>query len=371
MVDKKEKSWRFFTGLPYLQVFMHCAVWVLLFMLNYFIVSNYPVTFRTGFHVKIWLIYIAMFYINLLLLMPYFLFRKKILFYLLFSVILIVAANYLRVDIERKYFREEIVMRRSPERPPPRFGSPGPMPDKSLRRFIFPFFGRGMVSFYGILLMFATSTSIGLIFKWQESEKKRTETEKEKLFAELSYLKKQVNPHFLFNALNNIYSLSLNKSGKTTQAVLKLSSILRYMLYESNKKQVSLKSEIETINDYIELQKLRFTDKVTVIFELIGDPSDFQIEPLLLLPVIENAFKFGADNINPSAIHILLKIDEWLDVKIVNNIVQRTDKSNDDCGIGMSNIKRRLELLYPEDHMFTYGEENDVFTVHLSFKLKR
>lgn len=368
-------------NLPTLRkVSIHVSVWLLLFFLNYLIVRDYSVTFQTWFEIKIkiWLIYIALFYINFLFLMPYFLFRKKILIYVMLTLITLFTANIFRTESELRYFRknfnpdQDFIFHPPPDEFKPKRTGPLPRHEKPPRAIFFPFLGREMFSFYGILMVYAASTTIGLIIKWQDSEKLRAETEKEKLYAELSYLKQQVNPHFLFNALNNIYSLSLSKSDMTTNAILKLSSILRYMLYETNKKQVSLKDEVEIIMNYIDLQKLRLTEKVKTDFKVTGNAGNYLIEPLLLLPFIENAFKYGADNMHASFIKINIDIaDDLLILKVENKIVLNPAKNNNDYGIGLKNIQRRLELLYPNNHTLTINENDKIFIVYLSIKLKK
>jgi hypothetical protein len=377
---------------------IHASVWILLFLLNYLIVRNYPVAFLTWFHIKTWLIYILLFYINFLFLMPYFLFRKKIFVYIVLTLALLFIFNTIRFQFIQPPPKEDSMPpARDDNRPPPRddnkpplradnrppenftfrvqpdnFRSDGPAPKKSFRWLLFPLVDGPLIPFYGMLMIYAASTTIGLIIKWQDSEKLRAETEKEKLYAELSYLKQQVNPHFLFNALNNIYSLSLSKSDLTTNAVLKLSSILRYMLYETNKKQVPLKDELDIISNYLDLQKLRLTEKVKVDYRITGNTRHYLIEPLLLLPLIENAFKYGADNMHPSFINIHIRIArDNLSLDVSNTIVQRPAKNDNDNGIGIRNTQRRLELMYAGKHTFTMSEQDDIFDVHLSIKLKK
>lgn len=357
---------------------LHLLVWALIFLLNYFLVKNYPVAFKTWFHVKVWIIYIFIFYINYLFLMPFLLFRKKAVIYAFSVLLLLLASTLIRTRVQEKYFVENFQDRFIQRRNILREKMP-PLPDEGRRDF---FNGKGLPprrpfgpfgkDFYGLLLIYAISTSIKLSEKWQDSEKKRNETEKQKLFAELSYLKKQVNPHFLFNALNNIYSLSISRSDQTTNAILKLSSILRYMLYETNSIR-PLKNEVEIIHNYIGLQKFRITNNVSITFEVDGDTQNYMIEPLLLLPLIENAFKFGVDNVNDSFIEIFLKIkeDDRLEFRVINKIVNKPVRNNEDFGIGIKNIQRRLELLYPGNHEFISEEKEQVFSVNLNIKLKR
>jgi LytS/YehU family sensor histidine kinase len=213
--------------------------------------------------------------------------------------------------------------------------------------------------------------SFRLIEKWQDDEKQKVKLEKEKVSTELSFLKQQINPHFLFNSLNSIYSLSISKSETTPDSILKLSSILRYVLYESEKELVFLHDELQTIKDYIELQKLRLTEMVTVNYKVEGISENKKIEPLLLIPIIENAFKYGVDNIKKSFIDINIKIREGkIELEVSNKIVAIADKNKTDSGIGIKNIKRRLDLLHGNNYEFDIKEENNVFSVRLKLNLK-
>ncbi|MEG0500490.1 MAG: histidine kinase, partial [Rikenellaceae bacterium] len=188
--------------------------------------------------------------------------------------------------------------------------------------------------------------------------------------AELALYKAQINPHFLFNALNSIYSLVLPHSELASDAVIKLSSILRYMLYEADKKYVSLDKEMEVIRDYLALQKFKFNDVTNVSFRIEGSLAGYSIEPLLLMTFVENAFKYGADNITPSFIAIdVAVIDGYFIMSVRNKIVIAQSKS-ENSGIGIKNIKRRLDLIYQENYMLDIKKEDgEIFSVKLKLKL--
>ncbi|HEY4335070.1 MAG TPA: histidine kinase, partial [Puia sp.] len=160
------------------------------------------------------------------------------------------------------------------------------------------------------LLVFVFSTGIKVINQWLRSEQRNKEIANEKLKAELGFLKAQINPHFLFNTLNNIYALATAQSEHTAAAVMKLSSIMRYVLSEARNDLVPLEKEIQFTSHYIELQKMRLTDKTIVDFTVKGDPLGRQIAPLLLLPFVENAFKYGISTRERSPIRILLEINK-------------------------------------------------------------
>lgn len=223
-----------------------------------------------------------------------------------------------------------------------------------------------------LFIIVLASISFRFIRKWQDDEKVKFEIDKERISNELSFLKQQVNPHFLFNAINSIYSLSLSGNPSASDAILKLSSIIRYMLYETDRKFVTLKNEIEIIEDYIELQKLRITEKVKLTFQVSGDSGPYSIAPLLLIPLIENAFKHGIDNVSNSFIDINIEIKEdALNLRIRNSIISRTETNTEKSGIGIKNIIRRLELLYPKAHTFNSSRDDGYFLVILRLALKK
>ena len=218
------------------------------------------------------------------------------------------------------------------------------------------------------LLVFVFSTGINVINQWLRSERQTKEIANEKLQAELSFLKAQINPHFLFNTLNNIYALASSQSEQTAPAVMKLSSIMRYVLTEARNDLVPLEKEIQFTSHYIELQKMRLTDKTSIDFTIKGDPLGRQIAPLLLLPFVENAFKYGISTRECSPIRILLDIKpESLYFSISNHKhFNTTLRMAGNTGIGINNTKRRLELLYAGKYELSIDDGANEFTVHLN-----
>ncbi len=204
-----------------------------------------------------------------------------------------------------------------------------------------------IISNYGIPVL---AGSIIIFKKWYIDELKNKKLAEEKLAAELSFLKSQVHPHFLFNTLNNLYALTLIKSEKTSNVVLKLSDLLDYMIYRSNDEFVALKKELEILEGYIELEKMRYNERLDLKYEIKGEPDGYQIAPLILLPFIENSFKHGASNDRTRPqIRIEFNINqEYLTLVVWNSLPE--EKLKDDSvseGIGLKNVKRRLELIYP------------------------
>ena len=206
------------------------------------------------------------------------------------------------------------------------------------------------------------STVYKFTVDWFFNEREKTELEKQKLTAELAFLKSQINPHFLFNSLNNIYSLAYQKSDSAPNAILKLSEIMRYMLYESNDSKLSLEKEIGYLKSFIELQKLRFKGDAQVVLEIEGQVAQQQIVPVLLISFVENAFKHGLATDKNHPIHINISVFED---NLMFTIKNRKNLQNKDQtgGIGMINVVRRLDLTYPGKYKLNVeNREEDYFS---------
>jgi two-component system, LytTR family, sensor kinase len=217
------------------------------------------------------------------------------------------------------------------------------------------------------VVTFALSTSFKITSEWFRNEKIKKEMENEKLTSELAFLKSQVNPHFLFNILNNICSLARKKSDDTENAIIKLSQIMRYMLYESKDEKVGLEKEIEYLQNYIELQRMRISEKVNIRFSIEGRPDSLMIEPMLLIPFVENAFKHGISYLEDCTIDISLKIDPGQLIFNVQNLIVKkgAEEIPTESGIGLKNVLRRLQLLYPGKHEITIDENEMKYMVNL------
>lgn len=211
--------------------------------------------------------------------------------------------------------------------------------------------------------------------KYHESlkEKIRSEQlEKEKLANELKYLKAQINPHFLFNSLNNLYSFVLNQSPKAPELIMRLSAMLDYILYKSQKARVGLQQEIECIEDYVELEKIRYGERLQVQVLTSGD-LHVPVAPLIFLSVVENAFKHGAsgDTGKPEILIDILTLPEQLKCRVWNTKSAFKGELNDAYkeGIGLSNIKRQLQLTYPNSHQIQIKDRDQDFEVNITLKL--
>jgi sensor histidine kinase YesM len=199
-------------------------------------------------------------------------------------------------------------------------------------------------------------------------EKEKKEIEKEKIQAELSFLRSQINPHFLFNAINDIYALAYQKNDKAPEALLKLSSMLRYMLQEGATDKVELAKEIAYLRDYIELQRIGFKNCLFFDFLLEGDLDDQKITPLLLIPFAENIFKHGVTNDPHSPAQLKIILNNQNLQLFCNNKIGHLYKDSRK-GIGLNNVRRRLELLYGNQYTFKVSEKEDIFQCYLQLKL--
>jgi hypothetical protein len=302
---------------------------------------------------------IGFFYLNANILVPKFFAQKKFIIY--FSVIILLLACFSLLPEILKYFSLE------PPRPPHpnrwhEFGySHPPREGFIIKRY-------STVSMF--LLVFLLSTLYRVAIEWFKLEKWNREIQAEKLGTELSFLKAQINPHFLFNTLNSLYILSIKKSEKAPEAILILSKIMRYVLTEAKNDKVDLDMEIDYIRQYIELQKLRLTDNVRVDFTVLGKTDGLKISPLLLIPFVENAFQYGISTHHSSPILIHLEVNRNMMMFLVenrkNNLTERTHKGN---GIGIENTRRKLQLLYPEQYKLDINDDGTTYRAKLTLDL--
>lgn len=228
---------------------------------------------------------------------------------------------------------------------------------------------RFLYALLDILPIIAIVATIKLLRSHLANQERERALEKAQLTAELNYLKAQTNPHFLFNTLNNIYALARKKSELTAPVVMQLSKILRYMLYECAVEKVPISKEIQVIEDYLALEKLRYNDRLEVDFEKEIDGSVSEIAPLLLLPFIENAFKHGVDSTRfETWVKIRLAVKNGqLNFKVAN--AKEGKVIENDQGIGLKNIRRQLALIYPEKHQLAVKETDRSYEIVLNLNL--
>ncbi|TDN37197.1 histidine kinase [Hymenobacter sp. UV11] len=210
-----------------------------------------------------------------------------------------------------------------------------------------------------LALVWVVSSALRIIGEWLDSEDLRKQLHSSQLAAELPFLKSQVNPHFLFNTLNNVYSLAELKSDDAPAAILKLSHLMRYMLYEAHAPRVPLTHELAHLRTYVDLQRLRLdAEQVPIELEVVGDPHGHLIEPMLLIPFVENAFKHGISFQQPSPIGLHLRVtDDSLTFTVRNRVFASAPAVAAGAvpmgGVGLRNVRERLRLLYPGQHTLT------------------
>jgi two-component system, LytTR family, sensor kinase len=225
-------------------------------------------------------------------------------------------------------------------------------------------------------LLLGMGTSFEMVLQWEAQRRKHESIEKEKISAELSFLKSQVNPHFLFNTLNNIYSLAERNSSQTGQSILLLSNLMRYVLYEASLGKILLTKEIKHLEEYIALNRLRIveTEKVSITFVNKVSNDRILIEPLIFISFIENAFKHGISYSASSFITVELSLveDKFLVFKVMNSKKPAGSPQLEQhhSGIGIYNTRRRLELLYPQRHHLDIMSEKDLYSVRLTIRLE-
>ncbi|UKJ06503.1 sensor histidine kinase [Solitalea lacus] len=299
------------------------------------------------------LLVLAFFYLNYFVLIPKFFFKKRYAIYLSLVALSLLAIILLPDMLIRSCQNINDLSHGVSE--VKRF-----KPNKSI-------FGRYSFRISQNLFLFLSALFLSLVIKISNRWK---QAEQQKLSVELSYLKAQINPHFLFNTLNSIYSLALEKSEAAPMAVVKLSDMMRYIIHDANHDFVPLDKEIKYITDYIELQKLRFGNSVDLQYAVTGNVFGKKIAPLILIAFIENAFKYGVNAEENSKINIAINIEkDELHLSVENNKVHHasTDASN---GLGIENAKNRLNLLYPSNHNLIINNNLHNFSVLLTINLK-
>ena len=215
-----------------------------------------------------------------------------------------------------------------------------------------------IIGIYAILIHF--------MINWFESQKLRDELINQQQASELALMRSQVNPHFLFNTLNNIYSLVYRKSDEAPEALMKLSSIMRYMLYDSASKTVPLEKEIEYLKSIIELQNLRIKHPDFVSLQLEGNTEGLTIAPMLLISFVENAFKHGSKNHRTGIIIHLSVLNDAIRFEVMNYIKKTTSVTDEPSGgIGLGLIRRRLELIYPNKHKLLITKDSETYRINL------
>ena len=302
------------------------------------------------------------FYVNAIILVPRYLLKKQLCYYFLLIIAIVAAIVFINGWVDRALnIQPPINQAAELLRPPPLLHKS----DQSSH------IERPTIIITALVL--GIGTSITAIQKWQKDKQKREELEKDKVTSELSFLKAQINPHFFFNTLNNIYVLTQVDADEAGKAIHQLSRMMRYLLYETQQGQTMLSREIAFVKDYASLMQLRLTVAAKVIIDSPPHLLDMPMAPMMLLPFVENAFKHGVSATQQSHIDILiLQRSSVLDITVKNSIMKDNNVSLDaNSGIGLVNTRRRLDLLYPGKNKLEIGELNadNEYAVHLILDL--
>ncbi len=346
----------------WIKVTLHTIVWIIIFLFALYVHNS----FGGGNMLRLYGFYLRtlsaaiIFYVGYLWLVPRYFVQNKQLAYLLILIAFILATHYGTNYIDRTFltdpvaeakFREAMKMLNGKDEGP-RNGD------------VFGFFSH----LFSSLLVSGFAVGLGVMETLKQNEKKQKELEKEKLNSELAFLKNQVSPHFFFNTLNNIYSL-IGIDGPTAQdSVLKLSKLMRYLLYESEHGETLMSHEIDFMNNYIDLMKLRLSPRVELQIDFPKDFPDFSIPPLLFVSFIENAFKHGVSHRDRSFIHLRMTIENDQITFVSENSIGKSSQPGDmqHSGIGLENVRKRLHLLFPDKHVLTVEQNETIFQVELT-----
>ncbi|TDS14391.1 histidine kinase [Maribacter caenipelagi] len=333
-----------------IQIVVHISIWILLYGLTFYPILNDARPIPSDVFPKL-IVIIVLFYFNYFYVVPEYLLKKSVLSYLIISLgLLIVSALLLNHFYEPK-FPENFFMDRERTRG---FG-------------VMPYYR----SFVSLGIPYVISAILRMYVEWKRNETLRLSVEKENIKSELQFLKAQLNPHFLFNTLNTIYALSVKKSPDTSEAIVDLSELMRYMIYEADKDLVPLNKEIDYIKSYIQLQRLRLSDSENVSLKITGEDRGRAVPPLLFISFIENAFKYGTDYKGKTYVKITLTITDvsvYLNVKNKIGVFREPTKNS---GIGLENIRNQLKLIYPGLHDLEVDNDGKNYEVSLTIYQKQ
>ncbi len=343
----------------------HIIFWVLYLLLIYLMMEvRFSAAVAWQSASLLWLFHMVIAYTNTLVFIPVLFQKKRYIQYIVSCFVLLAIVVFAHQALVEEFIRPQMEIQR------PFADAPRPFPGKGFRKspgaLIFFRFSPNTLLTVIILLL---SSLFKLAY---EKEREASELKSEGLSSELKFLKSQINPHFLFNAMNNLYSLAQSKSGKTGEMILKLSDMLRYNLYETGHDKVKISEEVKYIFNYVEFHKVRMERPENVKMK-VNLFHDHLISPMLLIPFIENAFKHSKIENDPVAnITILIESSETDIFFTISNTIPVTEHQKDDTGgIGIKNVRRRLEILYKDAHKLDIVKNPDSFKVHLRIFSKK
>jgi len=331
----------------YTSVLLHVIIWSTLFVLPHLFIDTRnikPGFFPGTFFIITNLYHIGLFYLTAFVLYPLFFNKRRWWLFIIMIAAVMIASYYLKFLMVRQWYPEVVL-------------------DTWAYRILF---------FPPLPFLIAAIVYRSIVDKVAR-DKRQKEIVEEQLSVKLKFLRSQISPHFIFNVLTNLVSLARKRSEKLEPALILLSDLMRYMLYESDEKKVPLSKEVEYLKSYIELQKLRFGHDVSIETGInLSESDELQsIEPMLLIPFVENAFKHGM-GVDEPLIQIHLIVDKnQLEFDVKNKFNDDQDESKDaNSGIGLENVRSRLMLLYPKEHKLEVKKENYLFHIHLTLQLK-
>lgn len=340
-------------------LFLHISFWVLYFSYRFYDIQEYLGYERAATYLGVQVFFsIIASYIHYFLILPHLLGKKNITLYVLKLASLLVLVVLARILVENQIFTRM-------------------MPNEKYYETIR--IARVISTTWDIVTFLIFTGMIRFTLDWFNLENRKKQLENEKLVAELNYLKAQINPHFLFNTLHNLNYLVYSKSEKATDVVIKLSNIMRYMIYDANKDKVPIQKEIAYMNDYIHLERIRLNQPFDLSFDIQGKSEPVEVAPLIMLTFLENAFKHGVSDQEKDCwikVNLSIKPDQ-LHYEVSNKILKsrktfRTNETStaEKSGFGLDNVRKRLQLSYPEKHTLNITNESDVYHIVLTLNLQ-
>ena len=333
---------------------VHAIVWIVLFFFPFLFRGRNSGTVNLYEYLNFFIMLasaLAVFYLNYIYLVKRYLFTRQLWLYLLSNLLLFAAVTVL------SHLLLNLI-------PPPEIMPP----QGRVRRVPIP----PMILVDGVKHIFLTALSVALkaTSSWYQMDTERKELEKQRSEAELQNLKNQLNPHFLFNTLNNIYSLIAINGEQAQEAVHELSRLLRYILYDSTQAFVTLAKDIDFVRNYVELMRIRMPQHVDLKTEIQIELPDVPIAPLLFISPVENAFKHGVSNSRPSFVHIeIIATGKQIKCLIRNSFFPKDKQDKSGSGIGLINLKKRLDLLYPENYELNCEQSDEIYSCALLINL--
>ena len=346
----------------YYTILAHILLWTLL---GFIYIAHIPLTIGISFPKEYWIkqsvtfpLLIGLYYWNTQVLVPCLLYRQKAAKFVALHIVIIAllyCASYV-------------------------YDSWAHIPEGIEKSINANFAGKLRITLHGMkldttllltsCLLVGLGTSVSITRLWQNDLLKSQQLVQKQLDSELSFLKAQIHPHFFFNTLNNIYSLTFIDVENSRASLHKLSRMMRYLLYETQNDRTSLQREIEFVRDYIALMQLRVNGHTTVEFREPHTTTEQSIAPMILLPFVENAFKHGVHSVKESRIAINIRQDsDLLVLEVENTFFGHRDRDIDDGGIGLANTRRRLELIYADHYQLYFGHNEDKYSVRLELQL--